>query len=106
MREQAFDEIRREEAITERMKLKLFNGSEEFKEAWEASPETLKAAEARLMVQEYQKADLELSRAIEPLLQSESRYLSSHPAYKKIEDRVYTYMYLIQDNELIKEKIY
>ena len=27
------------------MKLKLFNGSEEFKEAWEASPETLKAAE-------------------------------------------------------------
>lgn len=83
LREQAFDEVRREEAITERMKLKLFNGGDEFKEAWEASPETLKAAEARLMIQEYQKADLELSQAMEPLLQSESRYLSSHPAYQK-----------------------
>lgn len=61
LREQAFDEVRREESIVERMKLKLFNGSDEFKEAWEASPETLKAAEARLMVQEYQKADLKLS---------------------------------------------
>ncbi len=50
LREQAFDEVRRDEAITERMKLKLFNGSKEFKEAWEASQETLKAAEARLMV--------------------------------------------------------
>ena len=87
------------------MKLKLFNGSEEFKEAWEASPETLKAAEARLMVQEYQKADLELSRAIEPLLQSESRYLSSHPAYKKIEDRVDTYLYRIPANEHITDEI-
>ena len=105
LREQAFDEVRRDEAITERMKLKLFNGSKEFKEAWEASQETLKAAEARLMVQEYQKADLELSRAIEPLLQSESRYLSSHPAYKKIEDRVDTYLYRIPANEHITDEI-
>ena len=105
LREQAFDEVRREEAITERMKLKLFNGSDEFKEAWEASPETLKAAEARLMVQEYQKADLELSQAMEPLLQSESRYLSSHPAYQKIEDRVDTYLYRIPANENITDEI-
>ena len=105
LREQAFDEVRREEAIVERMKLKLFNGSDEFKEAWEASPETLKAAEARLMVQEYQKADLELSQAMEPLLQSESRYLSSHPAYQKIEDRVDTYLYRIPANENITDEI-
>lgn len=105
LREQAFDEVRREEAITERMKLKLFNGGDEFKEAWEASPETLKAAEARLMVQEYQKADLELSQAMEPLLQSESRYLSSHPAYQKIEDRVDTYLYRIPANENITDEI-
>lgn len=105
LREQAFDEVRRDEAITERMKLKLFNGSDEFKEAWEASPETLKAAEARLMVQEYQKADLELAQAMEPLLQSESRYLSSHPAYQKIEDRVDTYLYRIPANENITDEI-
>ena len=105
LREQAFDEVRREEAITERMKLKLFNGGDEFKAAWEASPETLKAAEARLMVQEYQKADLELSQAMEPLLQSESRYLSSHPAYQKIEDRVDTYLYRIPANENITDEI-
>lgn len=105
LREQAFDEVRRDEAITERMKLKLFNGSDEFKEAWEASPETLKAAETRFMVQEYQKADLELSQAMEPLLQSESRYLSSHPVYKRIEDRVDTYLYRIPANENITNEI-
>lgn len=104
-REQAFDESRRDAVIMERIKLKLFNGSDAFREAWETSPEMLKDAEARLMIQEYQKADMELSQAMEPLLQSESRYLSSHPAYKKIEDRVDTYLYHVPANENITNEI-
>lgn len=105
LRENAFDEVARNKAIEERVKLKLFNGDDEFKEAYQESPETIKEAEARLMVQEYQKADLDLAQKSAPLLQSESRYLGSHPAYRKIEDRVDTYLYHVPANEKVTNEI-
>lgn len=105
LRENAFDEKVRDKAIEERLKLKLFNGDDEFKEAYQESPETIKEAEAWMMVQEYQKADLDLAQKSAPLLQSESRYLGSHPAYRKIEDRVDTYLYHVPVNEEVTNEI-
>lgn len=105
LRENAFDEVARDNAIEERVKLKLFNGDDDFKEAYQESPETIKEAEARLLVQEYQKADLDLAQKSAPLLQSECRYLGSHPAYRKIEDRVDTYLYHVPANEEVNNEI-
>lgn len=103
-REKAFDENIRQETIEERLKLKLFNANDDFKATYEKNKEVIKESEARTIVQEYQKADLDLAQKTERLLQSESRYLASHPAYRKIENRVDTYLYHIP-GDVIKSEI-
>ena len=103
-REKAFDENIRQEAIEERLKLKLFNADDDFKATYEKNKEVIKESEERTIIQEYQKADLDLARKTEPLLQSESRYLANHPAYRKIENRVDTYLYHVP-GDVIKSEI-
>ena len=104
-REKAFDRNIQEDAIEERLKLKLFNANDEFKANYEKNKDVIRESEARTIVQEYQKADLDLAQKTEALLQSESRFLASHPAYRKIENRVDTYLYHVPKKADIANEI-
>lgn len=105
LREKAFDRSEREAAIAERLKLKLFNGDDEFKVAYQENPEKFKEAEAQLLVQEYQKADKDMAQKSAPLLQSESQYLIKNPSYRKIENRADTHLYHVPVNDEVKNEI-
>lgn len=105
LREKAFDENMRQTAIEERLKLKLFTADDEFKMTYKKNSEAIKESEARRIVQEYQKAEADLMKKTVTLLQSESRYLAGHPAYRKIEHRVDTYLYHIPQHADVANEI-